>query len=114
MIDRRRALQSLAFLVFAACKKTGADAGALPIKLALDWVPEPEFGGFYAARAGGAFAKENLDLTIQGGGAGVPVVQMVATGQSEFGIAGADEILKARAKGADVVPIYATFQRSPQ
>src|SRR6185295_18922209 len=73
-----------------------------------------EFGGFYAARASGAFAKENLDLTIQGGGAGVPVVQMVATGQSEFGIAGADEILKARAKGADVVPIYATFQHSPQ
>jgi NitT/TauT family transport system substrate-binding protein len=84
------------------------------VKLALNWVPEPEFGGFYAARESGAFSKEKLDVEIQGGGAGVPVVQMVATGKAEFGIAGADEILTAREKGADVVAIFATYQTSPQ
>jgi NitT/TauT family transport system substrate-binding protein len=49
-----------------------------------------------------------------GGGAGVPVVQMVATGRADFGTIGADELLTARAHGADVVAVFATFQTSPQ
>jgi NitT/TauT family transport system substrate-binding protein len=109
-------LATLALLVLGCSKAaptTGAD-GTQKVKLALNWVPEPEFGGFYAAKEGGAFAAEKLDVEIQGGGAGVPVVQMVATGQADFGIAGADEVLTARARGADVVPIFATYQTSPQ
>ncbi|WP_437293461.1 ABC transporter substrate-binding protein [Sorangium sp. So ce426] len=89
-------------------------APAAKVKLALNWVPEPEFGGFYAARESGAFAKEGLDVEILGGGAGVPVVQMVAGGQVDFGISGADEVLTARARGADVLPLFAVFQTSPQ
>jgi NitT/TauT family transport system substrate-binding protein len=76
-------------------------------------VPEPEFGGFYAARESGAWKEQNLEVEIQGGGAGVPVVQMVAAGKAEFGIAGADEVLTARAKGADVIPVFAVYQKSP-
>ena len=97
----------LVALATGACKKkeeTGA-AGT-HVKLALNWVPEPEFGGFYAARESGAYGKRGLDVEIQGGGAGVPVVQMVA--------GGADELLTARARGADVLPVFATFQTSPQ
>ncbi len=83
------------------------------VKLALNWVPEPEFGGFYAARESGAFARHGLEVEILGGGAGAPVQQMVATGQAEFGISGADEILTARARGLDVLPLFAVFQTSP-
>jgi NitT/TauT family transport system substrate-binding protein len=103
-------------LALAGCKRSepSASAGARRVKLALNWVPEPEFGGFYAARESGAFRDENLDVELQGGGAGVPVIQMVATGKAEFGIAGADEILTARAQGADVVALFATYQTSPQ
>ncbi|WP_437730794.1 ABC transporter substrate-binding protein [Sorangium sp. So ce1335] len=95
----------------------GAPADGAPaakVKLALNWVPEPEFGGFYAARESGAYAKEGLDVEILGGGAGVPVVQMVAGGQVDFGLSGADEVLTARARGADVLPLFAVFQTSPQ
>jgi NitT/TauT family transport system substrate-binding protein len=88
--------------------------GAAHVTLALDWVPEPEFGGFYAGREGGAFAAEGIDLEIQGGGAGAPVVQRVATGQVDFGVIGGDEVVIARARGADVVPVFATYQTSPQ
>jgi len=118
-VNRRTALLTLGTLVAASavgCKKsppTNAD-GSRKVKLALNWVPEPEFGGFYAARESGAFSKEKLDVEIQGGGAGVPVVQMVATGKAEFGIAGADEVLTAREQGADLVALFATYQTSPQ
>jgi NitT/TauT family transport system substrate-binding protein len=93
---------------------TGTAAATTQVKLQLDWVPEPEFGGFYAARDGGAYKGERLEVQIQGGGAGVPVVQMVATGKVDFGVAGADEVLTARARGADIVPVFAVFQKSPQ
>jgi len=120
MIQRRSILASLLLLALAGCDSKpsapapgGAKAKAA-VKLQLDWVAEPEFGGFYAARESGAFEKEGLVVEIAGGGAGVPVVQMVATGKTDFGIAGADEILTARARGADLVPIFAVYQKSPQ
>jgi len=102
----------------AACKKAeppgaAANGGLRTVKLALNWVPENEFGGFYAAREKGYFRDAGLDVNIQAGGAGAPVLQQVATGQVEFGIVGADEVLLGRARGADIVPVWATFQRAP-
>jgi NitT/TauT family transport system substrate-binding protein len=88
--------------------------GAAKVKLVLNWVPEPEFGGFYAAREGGLYSKAGLDVEIMGGGVGVPVLQMVATGKADFGIAGADETITAVARGADIVALFAVFQTFPQ
>lgn len=90
------------------------EAGNKKTKIVLNWVPEPEFGGFYSAREKGFYSKAGLDVEIQGGGAGVPVVQMVGTGQADFGVTGADEIIIARVRGVDIVPLFATFQTSPQ
>ena len=103
-------------LVFPACKKpatTGAD-GAKKVKIQLNWVPEPEFGGLYAARDGGAYKKAGLDVEINGGGPGSPVVQLVAAGKADFGVAAAEDVVVARARDADVVAVFAIFQRSPQ
>jgi NitT/TauT family transport system substrate-binding protein len=86
---------------------------ATPITLALNWLPEPEFGGFYAAREDGAYKRAGLDVKLQGGGAGVPVVQMVATGRADFGTVTADELVLARARGGDVVAVFATYQIAP-
>jgi NitT/TauT family transport system substrate-binding protein len=111
----------LLFAGLAACSKSpaagaldGGKAAGTKIKLVLNWIPEPEFGGFYAARDGGAYRRQGFDVELIGGGAGVPVVQMVATGRAHFGTIGADELLTARAQGADVVAVFATFQTSPQ
>lgn len=108
---------SLGLLATAAGCKGSADGGgaaAGKVKLTLNWVAEPEFGGFYAAREGGAYKRAGLDVEIMTGGAGVPVMQMVANGQSDFGVAGADEVIIARARGADVIPVFATYQTFPQ
>jgi NitT/TauT family transport system substrate-binding protein len=82
--------------------------------LALNWVPEPEFGGIYAARIQGLFASNGLEVDIQGGGAGTPVIQRVAAGQVEYGVASADEVVMARSRGADVVALFAIYQTCPQ
>src|SRR5258708_34974395 len=79
------------------------------IKLALNWKPEPEFGGFYLA----PYSKHGLDVDILPGGAGTPTVQMVGAGSADFGIVSADEIVLARSHGNDVVALFAVFQDSP-
>lgn len=94
-----------------ACSRSGDDGG--PLSIALNWKPEPEFGGLYEARRNGAFSRRELAVDITGG-PGAPVVQMVASGQVAFGIAAADEVLVARDRGTDVVTVFATYQTNPQ
>ena len=41
------------------------------------------------------------------------MIQLVATGQVDYAIAGADDVILARARGIDIVAVFATFQSSP-
>jgi len=100
----RRDLLLIAAAGLAACGKS-----ARKIRLALNWKPEPEFGGFYAA----LYQKSGLDVEILPGGAGTPTIQMVGAGSAEFGIVGADELVVARSRGNDVVAVFAVFQNNP-
>lgn len=102
---------ALACLAALACSRGGEAPGRVAI--ALNWKPEPEFGGLFEARRGGAFARRGLEVEITGG-PGAPVVQMVASGQVAYGVAAADEVLVARDRGTDVVAVYATYQTNPQ
>ncbi|WP_051318511.1 ABC transporter substrate-binding protein [Cohnella thermotolerans] len=79
-----------------------------------NWFAEPEHGGQYAALAKGFYKDAGLDMTIQSGGPGVSSTQIVASGQAEFGMGQADEILLARQNGIPLVAIAATFQKNPQ
>src|SRR4051794_28547970 len=96
--------------------KRGAAAGgdAAQVRLTLDWKPEPEFGGFYAAKQSGAFAQQKLEVDIKSAGPGAPTWQLVARGQTDFATTAADQVLIAREQGADVVALYAVYQTSPQ
>ena len=82
--------------------------------LQLNWAPEPEFGGYYTARDSAGFRAEGLEIDIRPGGPGVPGLQMVAAKQVEFGITSADSLLVARARGADLVAIFALYQTFPE
>src|ERR1700675_564172 len=105
MMLRRQFLGAVPVLgMLAACSKSPK------IRLALNWKPEPEFGGFYDA----PFDKHGLDVEILPGGAGTPTVQMVGAGSAEFGIVSADELVMARSQGNDVVALFAVFQNNPQ
>jgi NitT/TauT family transport system substrate-binding protein len=102
-------LVGAALLLAVAC----GDGGRGAMRVALNWKPEPEFGGLYEATRSGAFTRRQLDVEITGG-PGAPVVQMVDSGQVEFGVVSADEVLIARDRGADLVAVFATYQTNPQ
>ncbi len=108
-------LLCLSPLLLTGCSSEDASPLALhKTALQLNWVPEPEFGGYYAAGELGAFMAEGLDVEIRPGGAQSPVEQMVAAGQVEFGITSAESLLMARDRGADLVAIYAAYQTFPE
>jgi NitT/TauT family transport system substrate-binding protein len=87
---------------------------ATGVQLTLDWKPEPEFGGFYAASQDGAFAKHGLNVTITPAGEGADTWQLVATGKTEFATSTSDQVLIARRQNADVIGIFAVYQTFPQ
>src|SRR5215212_8239009 len=101
----------LPFIITTLC---GTLFAAEKVTIALNWVPEPEFGGIYQAKIDGTCEKNGLDVTIRPGGAGAPTWQMVASGQVEFGVCSADEVVVARAQGADVVAFFTIYQTCPQ
>ncbi len=92
-----------------------ADPKAAPFKLTvqLDWVAEPEHGGFYQAQARGFFAAEGLDVTIVPGGPNAFVMQKIATGQAEIGQGDSTDALQKVAEGLPILCVGAVFQDDP-
>lgn len=88
---------------------------AQPLVLSLNWKPEPQFGGFYAAQQKGYYQKNGLDVKITEGGSGTPTIQMLVAGKVDYAIVSADEVIIAHARGAsNIVALFATFQINPQ
>ncbi len=83
------------------------------VRLQLNWVAEPEFGGFYAAQNSGLYAAEHLEVELIQGGPGIPAPQLVASGKVEFGIVSGSQLLELREKGGDLVALYAVYQGNP-
>jgi len=93
---------------------TQTSSATQKVSLQLNWKPEPQFGGFYAAKEISAFTRRGLDVEIVPGGVGTPTVQMVAAGKVAFAVVSADEVILSRANGADVVALLAVYQTCPQ
>jgi NitT/TauT family transport system substrate-binding protein len=120
-------LQSLtavvASLAFSACGKksasvssaaaTHASAAPTQIIVQLDWVAEPEHGGFYQAQAKGFFKDAGLDVEIIPGGPNAFVMQKLATNKAQFGQADSTNTLLAIAQDIPVIQIAAVFQNDP-
>lgn len=86
----------------------------IDVSLALNWFPEAEHGGYYAALVHGYFEEEGLRVTIRPGGPKVPVIPDVAEGKVDFGVDNADKLLLLRAQQADVVAVMSPLQNSPR
>ena len=107
-------LKSLGVLFFLMNSFGFQARAAHEVTLALDWKPEPEFGGFYEASLQHAYDQLGISVSILPGGAGQPVTQMVAGKKVKFGIAAANDVILARSQGAKVVALYAVYQNDPQ
>lgn len=91
---------------------TGAQqANRASVRLA--WVYDMAETGLFVAQDQGSFKKQGFDLKIEQGGLGLDPLKLVASGTNDFGVAGAGNLLLARAQGVPVVAIGAEFQHTP-
>ena len=84
------------------------------IRLALNWFPEPEFGGFYEGVLGGHYEEAGFKVEIIPGGPGAPTLELLGAGKAEAAISAADDLLIKRSKGIRAIGVYPAFQNSPQ
>jgi NitT/TauT family transport system substrate-binding protein len=110
---------AVAVLALAACS-SGSGASATignqvlkPIRLQLQWFPQAQFAGYFAALDKGYYRDEGFDVTILPGAVEIVPATVVAGGQAEFGISWVPRMLAPRESGADGVVIGQIFQRSP-
>lgn len=83
------------------------------VRLQLQWVPQAQFAGYFAAEKQGYFAAEGLTVTIIPGGPDViPQVAGSAPDGPEFTTSWVPKVLEAREQGSDLVNIAQIFQRS--
>ncbi len=80
------------------------------ISVMLDWTPNTNYSGLYAAIEQGYYLEENLEVElIEAPGSVVP---LVAAGEAEFGISYQEEVTYARINDIPVVSIAAIIQNN--
>ncbi len=105
-----------AVIGLAACRDRQSPSanGLTPIRLQLDWYPQPEQGGFFAAQLAGYYRAEGLDVSLLPIPQYGSVAQVVSTGKAEFGLGSSDQVLEWNSNGLPLVAVFATMQHDPQ
>jgi NitT/TauT family transport system substrate-binding protein len=113
-IKKALVLIAAATIVLVGCTAApgGSAAAKTPIKLQLQWFPQAQFAGYFAALDKGFYADEGLDVTILNGAVDIVPATVVAGGQAQFGISWVPRALAPRESGADVQMIGQVYQRS--
>ena len=92
-------------LIVAACG--GGDGDGDKLVVALDWFPNADHAGLYAAQAQGYFEDEGLDVVLE------PPVRpedpplFVASGRVDIGISYEPDVIQAKAQGIPIIAIAA-------
>ena len=104
------ALAVSASMLLAACTTEPAS-----VRVVLQWVPQAQFAGYYAAEALGYYEDEGLNVEIIPGGPEVfPQVEGSKADGPEFAVSWVPKVLQARESetGSDLVNIAQIFQRA--
>ncbi len=92
-------------------EETGNTAELRDVSVVLDWTPNTNHTGLYAAVDQGFYEKEGLNVSILQPGAG-GADQMVASGEVPFGISYQESITQARVQGVPLVSLAAVIQHN--
>ncbi len=90
----------------------GPTLAAEKLILQLNWVPQSQFAGYYAAQDRGFYAGEGLDVEIRAGGPKIDPANIAAAGQADVIVDWMPAALEAREHGVPLVNIAQPFERS--
>ena len=109
------ALLTLSALALAACGEKddplGPEGASKDMTLMLDYFPNANHAGIYAAQAGGMFEQAGLDVTIRQPPDPAAPIKQVAAGRADLAISYEPEVLRARDQGLNVVAVGAIVRK---
>jgi NitT/TauT family transport system substrate-binding protein len=115
------ALAAAAALALSGCSGGGGSGGSsasttsgglTKVTLQLQWVPQAQFAGYYAALTNGYYKKEGLDVTIKPAGTDTVPINSVAKGQADYAISWVPKVLGSIEQGVNVTDVAQIYERS--
>jgi NitT/TauT family transport system substrate-binding protein len=104
----------IAILLLLSMVWTGAAAAqGVPVVYRLKWLANMSTVGDYYALSHGDFQAQSLDVTIKPGGPERDAIRELELGYAQFGVASADQVIRALARGAHVAVVAQLFQVNP-
>jgi len=111
----RFALALIAVLMLAGCgekAEPSATAGTTEkLRVMLDWYPNADHAGLYAAEASGEYERAGLDVEFVPPPDAAAPLKLVKAGRVDLAISYEPDVLLARDQGADVVAVGALVQK---
>ncbi|HKB94151.1 MAG TPA: ABC transporter substrate-binding protein [Gaiellaceae bacterium] len=105
-----------AIVAAGAVAGSSSSAAAAPkltnVSIQLQWVPQAQFAGYYAALDLGYYKAAGLNVKLLNGGPQIVPGQVVAAGRAQFGVNWLTALLAARDTGTNLVDIAQVFSRS--
>jgi NitT/TauT family transport system substrate-binding protein len=114
-IARFMAALALFLAIGGVIEATAAASPQAPEKIIyrLKWLFNASTAGDLYAEANGLFAKRGLEVTVKAGGPERDAIRELELGYAQFGVASADQVIRALAKGARVAVVAQLFQVNP-
>ena len=88
-------------------------AEAIKLNYRLKWLFNTSVAGDILAADQGYFKAAGLDVTVKEGSPEKNAINELELGYADFGVASADQVIRALDKGADVVVLAQLFQVNP-
>ncbi|MCG6892614.1 MAG: ABC transporter substrate-binding protein [Desulfobacteraceae bacterium] len=108
-----RALTALAIVLAVSFLPIRSSQAAEAVVYRLKWLFNVSVVGDLYADEKGLFAEKNLAVTVKEGGPERDAIKEIELGHAQFGVASADQVIRARSKGSPVVVIAQLFQVNP-
>ena len=110
------AMAAATALVLSGCSSTSTGektpAGLTKVTLQLQWVPQAQFAGYYAALDQGFYKKEGLDVTIKPAGTDTVPITSVVKHQADYAISWVPKVLGSIEQGVAVTDVAQIYERS--
>ena len=106
-------LLTVCLVVWLSPPSGNGRAEAETIHYRLKWLYNTSVAGDIYAGAAGFFEEVGLDVTVKQGSPEKNAIKELELGFADFGVASADQVIRALEKGADVVVLAQLFQVNP-
>lgn len=112
----------IACVTMASCSSGGSSTSSgsagggktQTASILMNWFAQAEQGGYWEAMSKQYAANKGVTIDVKQGGPSIATIPQVASGQANFGVGNADELLVARKNGLPIVALAAAYNTNLQ